>query len=208
MDTTETLSEAANDGRRWYTVQTRSNMERKAREHLKLMIDREDMGDYISKEDVLAPEETVSMLVQVRRKGRLEQQQKQVSRMLYPGYIFVRIKLFDENGKFLEKPWYFIKSINGVINFLGGNNPIPLKDAEVAEIKAQAEQATGTVRPKVVFNVGEMVKVTSGPFFGSIGKVEEINPETSKLKVSVSMFGRYTPVELDYTQVVKSDEIE
>ena len=213
METTENTasSPSASDGlRKWYTVQTRSNMERKARENLKMMIDREDMGEYISKEDVLAPEETVSMLVQVKRKGRLEQQQKQVSRMLYPGYIFVKVRLYDDENpdKLLEKPWYFIKSINGVINFLGGDRPIPLNDEEIKNILEQKAQAEGSVRPKVVFNIGEMVKITDGPFLGLIGQVEEINEETCKLKVSVNIFGRYTPVELDYTQVVKSDEIE
>lgn len=209
MEENQTQTDGQQDPlRRWYTVQTRSNMERKAVDNLKRTIDREEMGEYISKEDVLAPEETVSMLVQVKRKGKLEQQQKQVSRMLYPGYIFVKVKLFDEDANFLEKPWYFIKGINGVVNFIGGDKPIPLSDAEIENILAQKAQAEGAVRPKVVFEVGEMVKVTDGPFFGSIGKVEEINEETCKLKVSVNMFGRYTPVELEYNQVVKSEEIE
>ncbi len=194
--------------RKWYTVQTRSNMERKAVENLKRMIDREEMGEYISKEDVIAPEETVSMLVQVKRKGRVEQQQKQVSRMLYPGYIFVKVKLFDSEDNFLEKPWYFIKGINGVINFIGGDKPIALNPEEINSILAQKQQAEGAVRPKVIFSVGEMVKITEGPFLGLIGQVEEINEETCKLKVSVNIFGRYTPVELEYNQVVKSEEAE
>ncbi len=211
MDSAEntTLPTAKQDSlRKWYTVQTRSNMERKAVETLKRMIDREEMGEYISKEDVIAPEETVSMLVQVKRKGRMEQQQKQVSRMLYPGYIFVKVKLFDEEENFLEKPWYFIKGVNGVINFIGGDRPIALNPDEINSILAQKQQAEGSVRPKVIFNVGEMVKITDGPFLGLVGQVEEINEETCKLKVSVNIFGRYTPVELEYNQVVKSDEVE
>ena len=211
MDSAEntTLPTAKQDSlRKLYTVQTRSNMERKAVETLKRMIDREEMGEYISKEDVIAPEETVSMLVQVKRKGRMEQQQKQVSRMLYPGYIFVKVKLFDEEENFLEKPWYFIKGVNGVINFIGGDRPIALNPDEINSILAQKQQAEGSVRPKVIFNVGEMVKITDGPFLGLVGQVEEINEETCKLKVSVNIFGRYTPVELEYNQVVKSDEVE
>lgn len=196
------------DQRKWYTVQTRSNMERKAVESLKRMIDLEEMGEYISKEDILAPEETVSVLVQVKRKGKYEQQQKKVSRMLYPGYIFVRVKLFDDEDNFLEKPWYFIKSANGVVNFIGGDKPIALNPEEIATIKSQMAQAEGAVRPKVIFDVGEMVKITDGPFLGLIGKVEEINEADCKLKVSVNIFGRYTPVELEYNQVVKSDEVE
>ena len=196
------------DQRKWYTVQTRSNMERKAVESLKRMIDLEEMGEYISKEDILAPEETVSVLVQVKRKGKYEQQQKKVSRMLYPGYIFVRVKLFDDEDNFLEKPWYFIKSANGVVNFIGGDKPIALNPEEIATIKSQMAQAEGAVRPKVIFDVGEMVKIADGPFLGLIGKVEEINEADCKLKVSVNIFGRYTPVELEYNQVVKSDEVE
>ena len=196
------------DQRKWYTVQTRSNMERKAVESLKRMIDLEEMGEYISKEDILAPEETVSVLVQVKRKGKYEQQQKKVSRMLYPGYIFVRVKLFDDEDNFLEKPWYFIKSANGVVNFIGGDKPIALNPEEIATIKSQMAQAEGAVRPKVIFDVGEMVKITDGPFLGLIGKVEEINEADCKLKVSVNIFGRYTPVELEYNQVVKSEEAE
>lgn len=196
------------DQRKWYTVQTRSNMERKVVESLKRMIDLEEMSDYISKEDILAPEETVSVLVQVKRKGRYEQQQKKVSRMLYPGYIFVRVKLYDDEENFLEKPWYFVKSANGVVNFIGGDKPIALNPEEIATIKSQMAQAEGAVRPKVIFEVGEMIKITDGPFLGLIGKVEEINEADCKLKVSVNIFGRYTPVELEYNQVVKSDEVE
>ena len=216
MDTTDipsALSASQDNLRKWYTVQIRSNMERKAVESLKRMIDREDMGEYISKEDVIAPEEKVSVLVQVRRKGRMEQQQKQVSKMLFPGYMFIKIKLYDEEGNFLEKPWYFIRGINGVINFIsakveGKEHPIALSQSEVDNILAQKAQAEGSVRPKVVFNIGEMVKITDGPFLGLIGKVEEINEADCKLKVSVNIFGRYTPVELEYNQVVKSDEVE
>ncbi len=201
--------------RQWYTVQTRSNMERKAVDNLKKMIDREEMGEFISKDDVIAPEETVSMLVQVKRKGRVEQQQKQVSRMLYPGYIFVKVKLYDpvevdEDGRalLLEKPWYFIKGINGVINFIGGDRPVPLNAKEIESILAQKQQAEGAVRPKVIFNVGEAVRVTEGPFLGETGIVEDINEDTCRLKVSVNIFGRYTQVELEYNQVVKSEEVE
>ncbi len=207
MEEAQQLSQPDN-GRKWYTIQTRSNMERKAVEHLKRMIDREDMGEYISKDDVLAPEEKVSTIVQVKRNGKVEQKQKQVSRMLYPGYIFIKIKLYDSEDTFLEKPWYFIKSINGVVNFIGGDKPIPLSKSEIDSIMAQKLQAEGAVRPKVVFAVGESVKITDGPFLGLIGQVEEINEELCKLKVSVNIFGRYTPVELEYNQVVKSEEAE
>ncbi len=208
MEEAQTHQAEADSGRKWYTVQTRSNMERKAVEHLKRMIDREDMGEYISKDDILSPEEKVSTLVQVKRNGKVEQKQKQVTRMLYPGYIFIKIKLFDDQDNFLEKPWYFIKGINGVVNFIGGDRPIPLTKEEIETIIAHKQQAEGSVRPKVVFAVGENVKITDGPFLGLVGQVEEINEELCKLKVSVNIFGRYTPVELEYNQVVKSEDAQ
>lgn len=114
------------DTRRWYAVQTRSNMEKKAVETLKHMIDVEDMGAYISKDDILMPEERVSEIKNGNKVSR--------ARKLYPGYIFVRVKLFDENENFLEKPWYFVRGINGVINFMGGERPVPLRQAEVDRI--------------------------------------------------------------------------
>ena len=95
-----------------------------------------------------------------------------------------------------------------MVNFIGGDKPIALNPEEIATIKSQMAQAEGAVRPKVIFEVGEMIKITDGPFLGLIGKVEEINEADCKLKVSVNIFGRYTPVELEYNQVVKSDEVE
>ncbi len=185
------------DTRRWYAVQTRSNMEKKAVETLKHMIDVEDMGAYISKDDILMPEERVSEIKNGNKVSR--------ARKLYPGYIFVRVKLFDENENFLEKPWYFVRGINGVINFMGGERPVPLRQAEVDRIFAQMAQSEGTERPKISFNVGESVKIHEGPFLGLTGVIEEVDTERGKLKVSVSIFGRFTPVELEYSQVSRAD---
>ncbi|MDY5583332.1 MAG: transcription termination/antitermination protein NusG [Candidatus Merdousia sp.] len=185
------------DTRRWYAVQTRSNMEKKAVETLKHMIDVEDMGAYISKDDILMPEERVSEIKNGNKVSR--------ARKLYPGYIFVRVKLFDENENFLEKPWYFVRGINGVINFMGGERPVPLRQTEVDRIFAQMAQSEGTERPKISFNVGESVKIHEGPFLGLTGVIEEVDAERGKLKVSVSIFGRFTPVELEYSQVSRAD---
>ena len=129
-------------------------------------------------------------------------------RKLYPGYIFVRVKLYDENENFLEKPWYFVRGINGVLNFMGGERPVALRPAEVERIKAQMNQPEGAERPKIVFNVGESVKINEGPFLGSTGVIEEVDAERGKLRVSVSMFGRFTPVELEYSQVSRVDAVE
>lgn len=188
------------DTRKWYAIQTRSNMEKKAVETLKHMIDVEDMGAYISKEDILMPEEKVSEIKDGKKTTRL--------RKLYPGYFFIRVKLYDEDDNFLEKPWYFIRGINGVINFMGGERPVALRKAEIERIQAQMAQAEGVERPKINFNVGEAVKIHEGPFLGLTGIIEEVDTERGKLKVSVSIFGRFTPVELEYSQVTKAEEAD
>ena len=122
MEEAQTHQAEADSGRKWYTVQTRSNMERKAVEHLKRMIDREDMGEYISKDDILSPEEKVSTLVQVKRNGKVEQKQKQVTRMLYPGYIYLNIALRRPDGSLHNDAWYKIQAVDGVISFACGRN--------------------------------------------------------------------------------------
>ena len=188
------------DTRKWYAVQTRANMEKKAVETLKHMIDVEDMGAYISKEDILMPEEMVSEIKNGKKVSR--------PRKLYPGYIFIRVKLYDEDENFLEKPWYFVRGINGVINFMGGDRPVALRNAEVERIQAQMQKAEGTERPKISFNVGEAVKIHEGPFLGLTGIIEEIDAERGKLKVSVSMFGRFTPVDLEYSQASRVEDAE
>ena len=164
------------------------------------MIDVEDMGAYISKEDILMPEEMVSEIKNGKKVSR--------PRKLYPGYIFIRVKLYDEDENLLEKPRYFVRGLNGVINFMGGDRPVALRDAEVDRIQAQIQQAEGTERPKINFNVGEAVKIHEGPFLGLTGIIEEVDTERGKLKVSVSIFGRFTPVELEYSQVTKAEEAD
>lgn len=186
------------DLKKWYAVQVRSNMENKAVESLKMLIDLEDMGDLISKDDILMPTETVSEV----KGGKTTTRQ----RKLYPGYIFVRMKLYDEGENFLEAGWYFVRRANGVINFMGGDKPTPLRRREVDEMFAQIEKAKGVVRPKVDFAVGEQVKITDGPFLNLSGVIEEVDPEKGKLKVSVSIFGRFTPVELEYSQASRLED--
>ncbi|PWM29125.1 MAG: transcription termination/antitermination factor NusG [Verrucomicrobia bacterium] len=181
---------------KWYAVQTRSNMEQKAVEGLKRMIDVEDMGEYISKDDILMPEELVSEVKNDKKTTR--------KRKLYPGYIFIKVKLYDENENFLEKPWYFVRGINGIINFMGGDRPLPLRENEIREVFEHMRQSEGVEKPKVNFEAGEEVKITDGPFLSLVGVIDEVDPERGKLKVSVSIFGRFTPVELEYWQVEKT----
>jgi transcriptional antiterminator NusG len=152
------------------------------------------MGDYIR--EVMVPMEKV---VEVRN------QKKTVStRKLWPGYVFVDMVLLDENNRIIEKPWYFIKETPGVIGFVGGEPPTPTPAEEVESIKNQISASEEHEKPKVSFDVGETVKINNGPFLNFSGIIEEVEPERGKLKVTVNIFGRNTPVELEYWQVEKA----
>jgi len=178
----------------WFIVHTLSGQEQKVRESIEKRIKPEEMGEYIR--EVLVPMEKV---VEVRN------QKKTVSnRKLWPGYVFLDMVLLDENKKVIEKPWYFIKETPGVIGFVGGEPPVPTPKDEVEAIKAQISASEEREKPKVNFEVGETIKINNGPFLNFSGVIEEIEPDRGKLKVTVNIFGRNTPVELEYWQVEKS----
>jgi transcriptional antiterminator NusG len=111
--------------------------------------------------------------------------------------------LLDDNNRVIEKPWYFIRDTQGIIGFVGGDRPTPTSPDEIETIKAQISESEDREKPKVQFDVGETVKITDGPFLNFSGVIEEIDPERGKLKVTVNIFGRNTPVELEYWQVEK-----
>lgn len=182
---------SAKSGAAWYVIQTLSNQEGKVKRYLDKFIAEEEMEDYVF--EVLVPTETVTEV----KNGK----KTQMVRKFYPGYAFVHMRLYDENGKLLNKPWYFVRETTGVINFVGGDRPSPLKKSEIETILKQVEAATGKETPKVQFELGEEVKITDGPFLNLNGRIDDIDPEKGKLKVSVSIFGRFTPVELEYWQV-------
>jgi transcriptional antiterminator NusG len=178
----------------WFVIHTLSGQEAKVKESIEKRIKSEEMGDYIH--EVLVPMEKVAEV----RSGK-----KTVStRKLYPGYVFVDIVLLDENNRVIEKPWYFIRDTPGIIGFVGGDRPSPTSSDEIASIKAQIADSEDTEKPKVHFEVGETVKINDGPFLNFSGAIEEIEPERGKLKVTVNIFGRNTPVELEYWQVEKA----
>jgi len=104
----------------------------------------------------------------------------------------------------MNKPWYFVRESPGVIGFVGGDRPAPLRQAEIDDIRTRVEAASGKEVPKVSYEVGEEVKINDGPFLNLIGRIDEIDPERGKLKISVSIFGRFTPVELEYWQVERT----
>ncbi len=179
----------------WYVLHALSGQEAKARENIIKRAQIEEMQDYIG--DVLIPTEKVQ---EVKQGKKITQ-----TRKFFPGYILIEMALYDENKKLLEKPWAFIQGTPGLIGFIGGNRPVALRPDEVNKILQQIEEKKERVKPKVVFEPGESVKVTDGPFLGSRGLVEEVDPERGKLKVLVLIFDREVPVELEYWQVERGE---
>ena len=177
----------------WYTIQTLSGQEMKAEKSLRKRIIEEEMGEFI--DEILLPMEKV---VEVRGGTKKVSQRK-----LYPGYIFIQMKLYDEEKRLLPTPWDFVRNTQGIIGFLGGERPIATPTEEIVAIKAQITEAEESEKPKVNFEIGEVVKINDGPFQNYNGSVEEIDAEAGKLKVTIDIFGRSTPVELEYWQVEK-----
>jgi len=174
--------------RLWYVVHTYSGYEHKAKaaleERIRALGKQEHFGD------ILVPAEKVVELVKGRKKTS--------SRKFFPGYILVNMELNDET-------WHIVKSTPKVTGFVGGTTqPAPISEAEVREITHQMEEGAVRPKPKVLFENGEHVKVVDGPFQDFNGVVEEVKPDKGKLRVLISIFGRATPVELDFVQVEKA----
>lgn len=172
---------------RWYIVQAHSGFEGKVAQQIREKAVQQGMTDRI--EEVTVPTEEI---IEMRRGKKVSAERK-----FYPGYVLVKMVLSDD-------AWHMIKNIPKVSGFLGGGGrPQPLPDSEVKQIFAQVEE--GVARPKhmVVFEIGEAVKVTDGPFESFTGMVEDVDEDKERVKVSVSIFGRATPVELEYSQVEK-----
>ncbi|MDP0499118.1 MAG: transcription termination/antitermination protein NusG [Verrucomicrobiota bacterium JB022] len=181
---------------KWYVVQTLSNKEMTAKRYIDRYISEYELDDYIF--EVLVPSETVSEVKQ----GKKTQRQ----RKLYPNYIFLHCRLYDEDDRLVQKVWYYINGADGVIGFAGGQRPAALKQDEIEGILQKVAESEGKEVPKVQYELGEEVKITDGPFVNLTGRIDEINPEAGQLKVSVSIFGRFTPVTLEYWQVERVTE--
>ena len=183
---------AINSASQWFAVHVLSGQEQKVHDNIVKRIKTEEMTDYIF--DVLIPTERIS---EVKRGKRTE-----TVRKLLPGYLIINMRLLDDQNQLVDRTWYFIRETPGVIGFAGTKDrPIPMRNQEVQIMLAQMAEREDKVKPKVSFEVGETVKVADGPFQNQSGVVEEIDPERGKLRVSVSIFGRSTPVELEYWQV-------
>jgi len=177
----------------WFVLHTLSGQEQKVKESIEKRIKTEEMEPYIK--EVLVPMEKVAEV----RKGK----KTVTARKLFPGYVFIDMVLLDEDQRILDQPWYFIRDTQGIIGFVGGDRPTPTPSEEIESIKVQISDSEDHERPKVTFEVGETVKVNDGPFLNFSGIIEEVDPERGKLKVTVNIFGRNTPVELEYWQVEK-----
>jgi len=173
--------------KRWYSVSVLSNFEKKVKEAIETAAEEAELTDEI--DEVLVPTEEV---IEVRRGKKVT-----AERRFMPGYVLVRMEMTD-------KGYHLINNINRVTGFLGSmGKPMPMRDAEVNAILNRVEEGAEAPRTLIHFDVGEKVSVTDGPFEGFDGMVEEVDDENSRLKVTVSIFGRATPVELEYTQVSK-----
>lgn len=183
-------------GAQWFALHTLSGQEGKVKTYIEKFRAAEELDEYIG--EVLLPTEVVSEVKAGKKSTKV--------RKLYPGYVFINMKLYGEDKKIINKPWYFVKETTGVIGFVGGDNPAALRQKEIDEIKARVEAANGKEVPKVQYSVGEEVKITDGAFANLTGRIDEIDPDRGKLKISVSIFGRFTPVELEYWQVQRITE--
>ena len=172
---------------RWYVVHVYSSFEKKVAEAIREQVRQKAMDDRF--EEILVPTEEV---VEMRRGQKINAERK-----FFPGYVLVKMDISDES-------WHLVKNTPKVTGFLGSRGrPSPISDAEADRILRQVKEGVERPKPSIIFEVGEQVRVSDGPFTSFNGMVEEVDEERSRVKVAVSIFGRSTPVELEYSQVEK-----
>jgi len=184
--TPENVAPASN--KRWYVVHAYSGMEKAVERNLRERIERSELQAKFGR--ILVPMEEVVEL----KNGK----KSVTERRFFPGYVLVEMEMADDT-------WHLVKHTNKVTGFVGGakNRPAPISEAEVLKIVHQMQEGVEKPRPKVEWSVGEMVRVKEGPFTDFNGAIEDVNYDKSKVRVSVTIFGRATPVELDFSQVEK-----
>lgn len=184
--------ESADKGH-WFVIHTLSGQENRVRDTIERQVKLEaaELPIY----EVFIPTEKVTEVKQGRRTT--------TTRKFFPGYLLVRMDLYQpESNAVNETVWYFIRNVQGVIGFVGSNDkPIPLSPSEVSDLMAQVTGQEDKVKPKILFELGETVRIKDGAFENFEGAIQEIDSERGKLKLMVSIFGRSTPVELEFWQV-------
>ncbi len=190
------VDENAGKGK-WYVVHTLSGQENRVRDGIERQLKLEDSGNKIY--EVFIPTEKVS---EVRQGKRIT-----TTRKFFPGYILVRMDLYDDEDNTIDETlWYFIRETQGVIGFVGGGDrPMPLSDSEFEDMMRQVAGKEEKIKPKIDFEIGESVRIKDGAFENFEGSIEEIDAGRGKLKLMVSIFGRSTPVELEFWQVGRSN---
>lgn len=174
--------------KRWYVIHAYSGFEAHVARALRERVARAGMEEQF--DDILVPTEEV---VEIR-----DGQQRRSERKFFPGYVFVNMEMTDET-------WHLVKDVPRVLGFIGGkgDRPAPIPDREADAIRQRMQEGVEKPRPKVLYEPGEVIRVTDGPFTDFNGVVEEVDYEKSRVKVSVSIFGRSTPVDLEFSQVEK-----
>jgi transcription termination/antitermination protein NusG len=183
------LAPSANPDMHWYVVHAYSGMEKSVERNIVERINRAGMQDKFGR--ILVPTEEV---VEIKNGQR-----KTTERRFFPGYVFVEMVMNDDT-------WHLVKHTNKVTGFLGGakTRPSPISDQEIQKIVGQMQEGSEKPRHKVEFVVGELIRIKDGPFTDFSGSVEEVNYDKNKVRVSVTIFGRSTPVELEFSQVEKT----
>ena len=172
---------------RWYVVHVYSGFERKVAQSIREQAQQKGLGDSIA--EVLVPTEEV---VELRRGSKVNAERK-----FLPGYVLIKMEMNDES-------WHLVKNTPKVTGFLGAKGkPAPIPESEINHVQTQVKEGIERPKPAIIFEIGEQVRVSDGPFTSFNGLVEEVDEEKGRLKVAVSIFGRATPVELEYTQVEK-----
>ena len=184
--------------KRWYVVHAYSGFENQVARALRERVARASMEERFG--EILVPTEEV-----IEMRGG---QKRRSERKFFPGYVLVQIETHEENRtlRIVDESWHLVKETPKVMGFIGGtaDRPMPIKDSEADSILRRVQDGVDKPKPKVLFEPGEMVRVTEGPFNDFNGVVEEVNYEKSRLRVAVLIFGRSTPVELEFGQVEKA----
>ncbi|OGV72268.1 MAG: transcription termination/antitermination factor NusG [Lentisphaerae bacterium RIFOXYB12_FULL_65_16] len=178
----------------WFVVQTLSGQEFRVKQSLEKRRQQEGVDGVVF--DVVVPTEKVSEV----RRGR----KTTTARKFFPGYILVKISLYGSDGQPNHDAWYFVRDTQGVIGFIGGERPVPLSPSEVDDILRQDRDGEEASKPKVQFEVGETITIKDGAFENFEGTIESVDAARGRLRVSVSIFGRSTPVDVEYWQVERA----